>query len=137
MSCSHNLSTDQPFLLSLLEYLLSRLMFPSILSRQNFFAGFFFSSYLYPCQKSPSQKITIFFLLFTKSGFPYILGYISNLCRVSDSIVFIFRSILVLVPLMRDITQDLFSLEKMSVIFHGCLFTIKESQKASLVRHWQ
>ena len=60
MSCSQNLRTDQPSRRSFLVFFLSRLMFPSIFSLQNFFAGFFFSWYLKPCQKSPSQKIIIF-----------------------------------------------------------------------------
>lgn len=115
MSCSQILNTDHPSRRNFLVYLLSRIMLFSILSRQNFFAGFFFSLYLYPCQKSPSQQMTIFFLLCTKSGLPYILGYISHLQPESESIFFIFKSILVFVPLIRDITHDLFSGVKMSV----------------------
>jgi len=79
MSCSQSLRTDHPSRLSLRLYLLSRLMLLSILSRQYFFLGFFFSPYLYPCQKSPSQKIATLFLLCAKSGLPYISGCISNL----------------------------------------------------------
>ena len=90
MSCSHSLRTDHPSRLSFLLYLLSRLMLFSILSCQYFFAGFFFSPYLYPCQKSPSQKIAILFLLCAKSGLPYISGCISNLYPVSLRTFFIF-----------------------------------------------
>jgi len=110
-SCSQNRSTDQPSLLSFLETALSLLILFSILSFQNFFAGFFFSK----CQKSPSQKIAIFFLFKIKSGFPCIFGYISNLQFISESSFFILRSIFVFLLLILDITQDLFSLEKISV----------------------
>ena len=41
MSCSHSLTTDQPSALSFLVTDLSRFMLHSILSRQNFFGGFF------------------------------------------------------------------------------------------------
>jgi hypothetical protein len=117
MSCSHSLRTDHPSRLSFRPYLLSRLMLFSILSRQNFFASLFFWPYLYPCQKSPSQKITILFLLCAKSGLPYISGCISNLYPVSASILFIFNSIFVFLPLILDMTHDLFSGVKMSAIF--------------------
>ena len=116
MSCSQSLRTDHPSRLSLRLYLLSRLMLFSILSRQYFFAGFFFSSYLYPCQKSPSQKIAILFLLCAKSGLPYISGCISNLYPVSLRIFFILISIFVFFPRIWDMTHDLFSGVKMSVI---------------------
>jgi len=116
MSCSHSLRTDHPSRLSLLLYLLSRLMLFSILSRQYFFAGFFFSPYLYPCQKSPSQNIAILFLLCAKSGLPYISGCISNLYPVSFRIFFILISIFVFFPRILDMTHDLFSGVKMSVI---------------------
>ncbi len=119
MSCSQKRKTDHPSFLSLLEYFLSLLMLFSIFSRQNFFGSFFFLLYLYPCQKSPSQYMMIFFRLITKSGFPYIFGYISCLYPVSVRIFFILRSIFVLVPLILDITHDLFSGVKISVIiFH-------------------
>ena len=117
MSCSHSLRTDHPSRLSFRVYLLSRLMLFSILSRQNFFASLFFWLYLYPCQKSPSQKITILFLLCAKSGLPYICGCISNLYPVSSSIFLILSSIFVSLPLICDMTHDLFSGVKMSAIF--------------------
>ena len=115
MSCSHNLRTDHPSRLSFRPYLLSRLMLFSILSRQNFFASLFFWLYLYPCQKSPSQNIAILFLLCAKSGLPYISGCISNLYPVSSSNCFILSSIFVSLPLILDMTHDLFSGVKMSV----------------------
>ena len=116
MSCSHSLRTDHPSRLSFRPYLLSRLMLFSILSRQNFFASLFFWLYLYPCQKSPSQNITILFLLCAKSGLPYIFGYISNLYPVSASIRLMMMSIFVLLQRILDMTHDLFSGVKMSVM---------------------
>ena len=116
MSCSHSLRTDHPSRLSFRAYLLSRLMLFSILSRQNFFASLFFWPYLYPCQKSPSQKTAILFLLCAKSGFPCIFGYISNLYPVSSSIRFMMMSIFVLLPRILDMTHDLFSGVNMSVM---------------------
>ena len=129
MSCSHSLRTDHPSRLSFRLYLLSRLMLFSILSRQNFFGSLFFCPYLYPCQKSPSQNIAIFFLLCAKSGFPYIFGCISNLYPVSASICFIFNSIFVFLPLILDMTHDLFSGVNMSVMdnTYGFVSTISLS----------
>ena len=133
MSCSHSLRTDHPSRLSFRPYLLSRLMLFSILSRQNFFASLFFWLYLYPCQKSPSQNIAILFLLCAKSGFPCISGCISNLYPVSASIFFILSSIFVSLPLICDMTHDLFSGVKMSVTdktygYHSTCFTVNQKQ---------
>jgi len=115
MLCSQNLRTDHPSLRNFLVILLSLSMFLSILSLQNFFDSFLFE-YSYPCQKSPSQNITIRFLFNAKSGLSNILGCISYEYPMSFRTSFIFSSIFVFFPFIRDMTHDLFSFEKISAM---------------------
>ena len=115
MSCSHNRMTEYPSRLNFLDIRLSRLMFSSILSFQNFFRGFFFLSYWKPCQKSPSQNMAVF-LPTRKSGFPKIFGCCVNFNLLERSMFRVVISIFVFFPRILDMTQLRFSFEKISAI---------------------
>src|SRR3989338_240376 len=118
ISNSQNRNTIQPFFLSSLLCFSSLLIFFSILFFQNFCFNLAFNfAYSFPCQKSPSQKIAILYLVKAKSGLPSIFGLIRYpLILFSQSAFRNFSSILVPFDLIEDITLLRFSLDNTSTI---------------------
>lgn len=115
--CSHSLTVFHPIRESRLKLLASLARLPAILLRQKLAILSPHRGKRQPCQKSPSTKTATLAFLNTKSGQPgRVLSCRLKVGRAALSREAMYRSGVVLLPLIRDITRFRCSAEMMSVV---------------------